>query len=187
MAAPKPQPVVVLPDKHGDGPGKISHPDFTIVKRTPNDLTDGKKILVDVTITGPNIQNRQKAQIMVGAMSKAAEERKIQQVNGRWHVKHKPGVQFVPFAIENTGGLGAQARELVYEMLDIPKPPPPDAQGVDAANKRIERTEKFEALWRIKATIAAAVWKGNHFIYTEYNRSLKAVIPPPGGHLIEEE
>jgi hypothetical protein len=165
--------------------GKTSHPDFTIKEHTHEELTDGKTILVDVTITGPNNQNRQKAMLKEGAMALSAEERKMREVNARWHTKLKPGYRFVPFAVENTGGLGAQARELIYQMLDIPKAPPPQVHSADAANRRLERNDKFDALLRIKAAITAAVWKGNHYIYTEYTRSLKAVIPPSSVHLVE--
>ena len=70
-------------------------------------------------------------------------------------------------------------------MLDIPKAPPLQAQSAEAVNRRFERNDKFDALLRIKAAITAAVWKGNQYIYTEYTRSLKAVIPPPSAHLVE--
>ena len=151
--------------------GKISHPDLTVVKHALNDLTDGKKILLDVTITGPNTQNRNKAQITAGAMAQAAEQRKIQQVHARWNVTAKPNIQFRPFAIENMGGFGVHARDFLYEMLDIPNPPPLEAQTHAAVSKRLERTEKLDALQRIKASIVAAVWRGNHYIYTEYTRA----------------
>ena len=166
----------------GAATGKISHPDLTVVKHALNDLTDGKKILVDVTITGPNTQNRNKAQITAGAMAQAAELRKIQQVHARWNVAAKPNIEFRPFAIENMGGFGVYARDFLYEMLDIPKPPPLEAQTHAAVSKRLERTAKLDALQSIKASIVAAVWRGNHYIYTEYTRALKALIPPPGVH-----
>ena len=118
-------------------------------------------------------------------MALCAEERKMRQVNARWHTAHKPGYQFLPFAVENTGGLGVQARELIYQLLDIPKAPPLQAHSVEAINERFERSNKFDALLRIKAAITAAVWKGNQYIYTEYTRSLKAVIPPSSAHLVE--
>jgi hypothetical protein len=168
-----------------DVAGKISHPDILIIETTTQDLTDGKTTLVDVTITGPNNQNRKKALLKEGAMALCAEERKTRQVNARWHTQPKPGFRFVPFAIENTGGLGSQARELIYQMLDIPKAPPLQAHSAEAVNRRLERNDKFDALLRIKAAITAAVWKGNQYIYIEYTRSLKAVIPPPGEHLVE--
>jgi hypothetical protein len=166
-----------------DATGKISHPDFTIVKQIPHGLTDGQTILVDVTITGPNHLNRGKALKTAGAMALCAEERKTAEVNARWIPK--PNFQFLPFAVENTGGLGAQARGLIYKMLDIPPAPPLQAQSADAANKRRERNAKFEAAMRIKASITAAVWKGNHYIYTEYTRTLKAVSPPSSAHVTE--
>ena len=162
--------------------GKIAHPDFIVVKKALNDLTDGKKILVDVTITGPNNQNRNKAQVTAGSMAQAAETRKIQQVIAKWNVASRPNFEFRPFAVENTGGFGVHARDLLYEMLDIPKPPPLEAQTHDAVGKRHERTEKLDALWRIKAAIVAAVWRGNHYIYTEYIRAMKALTPPPGAY-----
>jgi len=102
------------------------------------------------------------------------------QVEARWKVKEKtPSIQFIPFAIENTGGLGESARELLYQILDIPKAPPEASLDFAAANIRRERIEKFQVLNRFKAAITASVWKGNHFIYNEYVRSLKAV-PPKG-------
>ena len=72
-------------------------------------------------------------------------------------------------------------------MLDIPKAPALDAQDFSATKTRLERVEKFDVLQRFKAAIAAAVWRGNHFIYTEYVRSLKAQITPQGGQLPEKD
>ena len=79
--------------------------------------------------------------------------------------------------MEHTGGFGTYARDLLYEMLEIPKPPPIQVQTHAAVGVRLERTEKLAALWRIKATVVAAVWRGNQYIFKEYIRALKADIP----------
>ena len=79
---------------------------------------------MDVSVAGPNVNNREDAEDAkgMGVMALRAEERKLKEVNSRWQAKPNPNCQFTPFAIENTRGLGNQARELLYNMLDVPSP-----------------------------------------------------------------
>ena len=83
---------------------RICHPDFLIVCSAENELTNGKNILVDVTVAGPNAQSSHRAQHDSGALAESAERRKILEVSRFW--KHNDSVRVVPFAVEYTGGLG---------------------------------------------------------------------------------
>ena len=87
---------------------RICHPDFLIVCSAENELTNGKNILVDVTVAGPNAQSSHRAQHESGALAESADRRKILEVSRFW--KHNDSVRVVPFAVEYTGGLGEVAR-----------------------------------------------------------------------------
>ena len=107
-------------------------------------------------------------------MAEHAENRKTKEVNDRWDTSTNPNVSFVPFAIEVSGGFGRQAHHLIREMLDIPSAPDPNKLDRDSINARVIRSEKLDAFNRIKASIVAAVWFGNHLIFTAYIQTLKS-------------
>ena len=106
-----------------------------------------------------------------GAMALRAEERKDAEVAKRWHLR--PGTRMIGFAVEFTGAWGVKARNIVHEMLNIPPPPANGTPEQVAEQVRAERNVKLLALWRFKAAVTASVWRGNHYIYTEYIRSLQ--------------
>ena len=141
---------------------------------TENDLTNGKVILVDLTVAGLNVQMIHRAQDKGGVLAEKAEKRKIDEVNRYW--KLNPNVEILPFAVEYTGGLGVYARRFLHDVLAIPKPPSDQTPPHIATARRIERDAKMQALYGFKATVTAAVWRGNYSIYQAYVNSLE----PPG-------
>ena len=165
-------PAIVRPHKDAASDAhRISHPDFKVMRSRPDDLTEGENILIDVTVAGPNVQNRVAASRTSGAMALRAEERKDAEVAKRWHLR--PGTRMIGFAVEFTGAWGVKARNIVHEMLNIPPPPANGTPEQVAEQVRAERNVKLLALWRFKAAVTASVWRGNHYIYTEYIRSLQ--------------
>ena len=83
-----------------------------------------------------------------------------------------PNVEIIPFAVEYTGGLGLYARRFIHDMLDIPKPPTYHVAPHIASATRAEREIKMRALYGFKASITAAIWRGNFAIYRSYVNSL---------------
>ena len=78
--------------------------------------------------------------------------------------------EFVPFAIEISGGFGSRARNLLAEIFALPRIPHADDEVRPAKRAAImrERQAKMNALWRVKDAMVATVCRGNHFILESY-------------------
>ena len=148
---------------------KICKSDLFISSVFPNDLTDGQKYLIDFTVCGPSEGNKRTALIAPGALAAAAELRKTMEVDARWY-RPSNAPEFVPFAIEISGGFGSRARNLLAEIFALPRIPHADDEVRPAKRAAImrERQAKMNALWRVKDAMVAAVCRGNHFILESY-------------------
>jgi hypothetical protein len=155
--------------------------------------------LVDFNVTGPTKDILETAARTTGAMAKAGETRKVNEVLRHYHVLDHLRGRVVPFVLEATGTFGQRATRFLKHIINsfalqaspgadpddlaalpeddsVEPGPAGNGDGSGGRGRSAFGTRRARMLWRFKEGIAGAVHKKNASMLRDYVRMMDAVL-----------
>jgi hypothetical protein len=153
--------------------------------------------LVDFNVTGPTRDILEDAAHTTGAMAKAGETRKVNEVLRHYHVPEHLRNRVVPFVLDATGTFGLRANRFLKHVInaftiEAPLGADPDDLAALPEGDDVEPgpfgygdspgrghaafgSRRARMLWRFKEGIAGAVHKKNASMLRDYVRMMDAI------------